>query len=50
MYDLHSVITDHHVHDRNKELVKLIQWVKIAHLILQYVSNLSHFIILSLPM
>ena len=30
--------------------VQLIQWVKIAHSFLQSVSNLFHFIILSLPM
>ena len=34
----------------NKGLVKLIQQVKIAHSFLQYVSNLSHFIILSFAM
>ena len=33
-----------------KEPVKLIQLVKIADSVLQFVSNLFHFITLSLPM
>ena len=33
-----------------KELVKLIQWVKIAHSFLQYVSNMFYLIILSFAM
>ena len=49
-----------HVHSRTVEVtdtslerkgpVKLIQRVKIAHSFLQSVSNMFHFIILSLPM
>ena len=34
----------------SKGSVKLMQPVKIAHSFLRYVSNLFHFIILSLPM
>ena len=47
-YNWSSVVKNKDVF--NKGLVKLIKWLKIAHSILQSVSDQFHVIILSLPM